>query len=326
MAVTLRRRWTPLGQTRHRRSCRLPAGRDRGRVRRHRAPEARGQPDSLDEGQHALLPRLPELPARGPDRLSAATGGQRAARHRRFERRRRAPRPRLAGGARHVPDLRLGRPRRSGMVVADGVYRARLTLVDESRTIVFPDQIRVDATPPKVEDVKVQNAVFSPDGDGRADRVNLAYRFSEPAYPVLYVGNSRKPRGLPQAACRSHPLVRTRRFAGGAPARARRAGPGREPRAASHLPGAHSLRRAAPPDLLRASRSPASDPRFDRRDQAARGSRRPVLQRVEEQGRRSGILGGGAAGARPLPAHGDGECAECARAGSRSRPGSLAPS
>jgi hypothetical protein len=75
----------------------------------------------------------------------------------------------------------------SGRVVADGVYRAQITLRDEGRTILFPDEIRLDATPPEVGDVKVKHPVFSPDGDGRVDHASLLYRFSEPAYPVLYV-------------------------------------------------------------------------------------------------------------------------------------------
>jgi hypothetical protein len=83
----------------------------------------------------------------------------------------------------------------TGHVVADGVYRAQIALIDESRTIVFPDEIRVDSTPPEVDDVKVTHAVFSPDGDGRADHTSLLYRFSEPAYPVLYVDGHALPHG-----------------------------------------------------------------------------------------------------------------------------------
>ena len=83
----------------------------------------------------------------------------------------------------------------SGRVVADGVYRARITLRDEGRTITFPDEIRVDATLPEVVDVKVKHAVFSPDGDGRADHASVLYRFSEPAYPVLYVDGHALPHG-----------------------------------------------------------------------------------------------------------------------------------
>ena len=83
----------------------------------------------------------------------------------------------------------------SGRIVADGVYRARITLRDEGRTITFPDEIRVDATPPEVEDVKPRHAVFSPDGDGHVDHASLLYRFSEPAYPVLYVDGHALPHG-----------------------------------------------------------------------------------------------------------------------------------
>jgi hypothetical protein len=83
----------------------------------------------------------------------------------------------------------------AGRVVADGVYRARITLRDEGRTIVFPDEIQVDATPPEIDDVQVKRPVFSPDGDGRADRASVHYRFSEPAYPVLYVDGHALPHG-----------------------------------------------------------------------------------------------------------------------------------
>jgi FlgD Ig-like domain len=79
----------------------------------------------------------------------------------------------------------------SGKVVADGIYRAELRLIDEDRTFEFPDEIRVDATPPTIEDVKVRHGVFSPDGDGRADWAGLRYRFSEPAYSVLFVDGKR---------------------------------------------------------------------------------------------------------------------------------------
>lgn len=79
----------------------------------------------------------------------------------------------------------------AGKVVADGIYRAELRLVDENRTFEIPEDIRVDTTPPTIEDVKPRHTVFSPDGDGRADRVDLRYRFSEPAYAVLYLDGRR---------------------------------------------------------------------------------------------------------------------------------------
>jgi hypothetical protein len=82
----------------------------------------------------------------------------------------------------------------SGHVVPDGVYRATLTLPDESRTFEFPVDIRVDSTPPTIEEVKPRHAVFSPDGDGRADWVDVHYRFSEPAYAILYVDGKKRRR------------------------------------------------------------------------------------------------------------------------------------
>jgi hypothetical protein len=75
----------------------------------------------------------------------------------------------------------------SGHVVRDGVYKAELTLLDEKRTFEFPVDIHVDSTPPTIEEVTPRHAVFSPDGDGHADWVDLRYRFSEPAYAILYV-------------------------------------------------------------------------------------------------------------------------------------------
>jgi hypothetical protein len=79
----------------------------------------------------------------------------------------------------------------SGRVVADGDYTAKLTLEDVDRTFEFPQTIHIDATPPVIEDVTLRHQVFSPDGDGRADRVDVVYRFSEPAYAVLYVDGKR---------------------------------------------------------------------------------------------------------------------------------------
>jgi hypothetical protein len=82
----------------------------------------------------------------------------------------------------------------AGRVVPDGIYRAELTLVDEGRLFEFPDVIQVDSTAPKIEgDIKIRHPVFSPDGDGRADRVDIVYRFSEPAYAILYLDGKRLP-------------------------------------------------------------------------------------------------------------------------------------
>jgi FlgD Ig-like domain len=78
-----------------------------------------------------------------------------------------------------------------GRVVPDGLYRVRVTLENENRTLEFPNEISVDATAPAIEDITVRPRVFSPDGDRRVDQVNLLYRFSEGAYPMLYVDGLR---------------------------------------------------------------------------------------------------------------------------------------
>jgi hypothetical protein len=82
----------------------------------------------------------------------------------------------------------------SGRIVPDGAYRAVLTLKDEGRTIEFPNIVVVDSTPPTIQDVKIRHGVFSPDRDGRADRVDVRYRFSEPAYAILFVDGKRRAR------------------------------------------------------------------------------------------------------------------------------------
>jgi hypothetical protein len=74
----------------------------------------------------------------------------------------------------------------AGQIVPDGVYHVQLQLKDEDRTIEFPTTIRADSTPPTI-DVHLKHQVFSPDGDHRADQLRVIYRFSEPAYAILFV-------------------------------------------------------------------------------------------------------------------------------------------
>jgi FlgD Ig-like domain len=75
----------------------------------------------------------------------------------------------------------------AGRIVPDGVYHVQLQLEDEDRTIEFPSTVRADSTPPTIEKVAIGHRLFSPDGDHRADHVNVHYTFSEPAYAILYV-------------------------------------------------------------------------------------------------------------------------------------------
>lgn len=89
-----------------------------------------------------------------------------------------------------------------GRVVPDGIYRARVRLDLIEKTFTLPNLIRVDTTAPHVRLVSVTPRVFSPDGDRRADRVDVRYTIDERAQAMLYVdgvrrvvGSSLKPTG-----------------------------------------------------------------------------------------------------------------------------------
>jgi hypothetical protein len=80
-------------------------------------------------------------------------------------------------------------------VVPEGIYRPRVELERNGRTIVLPNPIRVDTTPPVVTLVSVLPRVFSPDGDGRRDRVVAKFRLDEKARPILLVDGRREALG-----------------------------------------------------------------------------------------------------------------------------------
>ena len=82
----------------------------------------------------------------------------------------------------------------SASIVPEGSYRPRVHLAAERRTIVLPNPIRVDVTLPSVELVSVSPRVFSPDGDGRAEKVVARYRVDEHAGVLLYVNGERRVR------------------------------------------------------------------------------------------------------------------------------------
>ncbi len=79
----------------------------------------------------------------------------------------------------------------AGHFVPQGIYKPRVHLARQHRTIDLPNDMRVDTTPPSITLVSVKPRAFSPDGDGRADRVVVAYRTSEPAHGILLVDGTR---------------------------------------------------------------------------------------------------------------------------------------
>jgi hypothetical protein len=80
----------------------------------------------------------------------------------------------------------------SGHVVPEAPYRPRVRLSLNGRTIVLPNPIRVDVTPPVTHLVSVRPSVFSPNGDGRNDRITARYETSERATPILLADGRRR--------------------------------------------------------------------------------------------------------------------------------------
>jgi hypothetical protein len=77
-------------------------------------------------------------------------------------------------------------------VVPEGVYRPRVQLERNGRTIVLPNPIRVDTTAPIISLVRVFPRVFSPDSDGRRDRVTASYRIDERARALMLVNGRQR--------------------------------------------------------------------------------------------------------------------------------------
>lgn len=79
----------------------------------------------------------------------------------------------------------------TGGALPDGRYRLRVRLRTDRRTILFPNSMFLDTRPPQVQLVAVAPDVFSPDEDGRADRVRISYRTNEPSRGTLLVDGAR---------------------------------------------------------------------------------------------------------------------------------------
>ncbi len=72
-------------------------------------------------------------------------------------------------------------------IVLESLYRPRIQLERNGRTIVLPNPIRVDTTAPRIRIVRVFPRVFSPDGDRQRDRVTATYRIDERGHAAMLV-------------------------------------------------------------------------------------------------------------------------------------------
>ena len=80
----------------------------------------------------------------------------------------------------------------AGRVLPKGEYLPRVHSRDDRWTITLPNPIRIDVTPPRLELLPVRRRVFSPDDDGRADRVTFRYRLNEPGGAMLLIDGKRR--------------------------------------------------------------------------------------------------------------------------------------
>jgi hypothetical protein len=70
--------------------------------------------------------------------------------------------------------------------VHDGVYKPRVHLASEHRTILLPNPIVVDTKVPDIALTRASLKVVSPDGDARDDYLTVFFKTSEPARAELY--------------------------------------------------------------------------------------------------------------------------------------------
>ena len=75
----------------------------------------------------------------------------------------------------------------SGVTLPEGDYRPVVHLAREHRTIVLPNTIALDTTPPAVHVHHRVYAHISPDGDGRADTFRVRYSLGEAGLGILLV-------------------------------------------------------------------------------------------------------------------------------------------
>jgi hypothetical protein len=80
----------------------------------------------------------------------------------------------------------------AGRLLPEGEYLPRVHSRSERWTITLPNPNRIDVTPPRLELRAAEPRVFSPDGDGRRDRVTFRYELSEPGRAMLLIDGKRR--------------------------------------------------------------------------------------------------------------------------------------
>jgi hypothetical protein len=81
-----------------------------------------------------------------------------------------------------------------GAPLPEGDYQPRIRLADERQTITLPNDIELDTTPPSFEFGEAAPSVISPDGDGRAESLQVRFSSGEPVHALLFVEGKRRVR------------------------------------------------------------------------------------------------------------------------------------
>ena len=79
----------------------------------------------------------------------------------------------------------------TGGLAPDGTYQVNIHLERQHQTILIPNKIVLDTTPPEIVEATPNREDFSPDGDRQADFVRIAYKLSKQAHVILYLGGRR---------------------------------------------------------------------------------------------------------------------------------------
>jgi hypothetical protein len=80
----------------------------------------------------------------------------------------------------------------AGRALPEGIYRPRIRLADERTTTMLPNDIELDTTPPSFEHGEVRPRVISPDGDGRAEGIQVRFSSGERVRALLFVAGKRR--------------------------------------------------------------------------------------------------------------------------------------
>ena len=88
----------------------------------------------------------------------------------------------------------------AGAVLPDGVYKPRVHLAHQHRTISLPNPILVDTKLPTVRVLSwiPRRHVLTPDRNFLHERLQVRYHVNEPAHVILYVGGKRRYRSRSQ--------------------------------------------------------------------------------------------------------------------------------